>query len=626
LRETWPTVVHWLRWREGEGPMPDVLREPEPEPEEPRWNDQPEEYFEVDFDYELLSDEVVGAVRNGWRAVGDAFRDVGDTVHNLRWQVPRLTRLERMTGRTVVSASRTLAEQARNIPKETFFLWRDRAFSYADADTRVSHVTRGLIHCGIRPGDRVGVMMQLRPSYLSLVTALNRLGAVAVLLDPALSDDALRSAFEQEPLRALGCDPSHAGRCRDVFDGDVLVLGSGRDRKLAADVTDMEAIDPHSVDLPGWYKADRGRARDLAMVLVRAASGGRPKIARVTNGRWAFSALGVASAATLTPADTVYSCLPLHHPAGILVSVGGALMGGSRLALSPGFDPKSFWSEVRRYGATVVFYAGEMARPLINAPLSHSDRNHPVRLFAGSGMRADVWSRLHERFGVGVLEFYASTERNLVLANASGEKMGALGRPLPGSADMALVRYDFGERKLVEQGGRLRRCDADMPGVVIARAREHAQGPAVRRDVFADGDRWYVTGDVLRKDRDGDYWFVDRLANVLCTDAGPVGTPRIEDALYELTEVELAVAYGVDVDGRTQPVAAVVTDSPLDAERITKRLCKSLGVHERPRRIDRVTRLPMTEGFRPIKAKLRAEGPEEVLETLRYDPETQTYR
>src|SRR5690606_32433529 len=161
---------------------------------------------------------------------------------------------------------------------------------------------------------------------------------------------------------------------------------------------------------------------------VRTSRSGEVKVSRVSNGRWAFSALGVASAATLTPADTVYCCLPLHHPSGILVGVGGALMGGARLALSTRFDRDAFWPEVRRYGATVVFYAGEMARGLLDATPTRMDRSHPVRLFAGSGMRRDVWRRLVERFGVGVLEFYASTERNLVLANASGEKEGALGR------------------------------------------------------------------------------------------------------------------------------------------------------------------------------------------------------
>ena len=626
LRSSWPTVAEWVRWRDGDGPKPGALDQPEAEP---RWHDEPEEYFEVDFDYELLTGEVVHTVQRGWERLGDVYRDASDTVHGLRWQVPRLWQLERMTGGTCVSASLSLAERARSSPQRTFFLWKGRAFSYQDADQRVSNVARGLIAVGVQIGDRVGVLMGVRPSHLSLVTALNRMGAVAVLLSPELDDDGLAEVVRSQSLKALACDPDNAARARRGFDGEVLVLGGGGGaRQLPDGVVDLEAIDPDSVSLPAWYHADAGLARDVGLVLVRRGRGGEPRASRVSNGRWAFSALGVASAATLTPEDTVYSCLPLHHPAGIMVSVGGALVSGARLALSEGFEPSRFWTEVRRYGATVAFYAGDMARPLVDAAPARGERGHPLRLFAGSGMRADVWRRLQERFGVGVLEFYASTERNLVLANASGEKLGALGRPLPGSAEIAIARYDFAAGELVERGGRLRRCDADEPGVAVARVGDHVDGPDVREHAFARGDRWMVTDDVLRRDRDGDYWFVDRLENMILSSEGPVATPRIEDVLYRLPEVERVVVVAAGQGEHEVPVALVTAGADLDPDRVAAIVVAELEPHERPRRIWRVADIPLTEGFRPMKAKLRHDGPAagEVLDRLDYDADRQTYR
>ena len=638
LRDTWPSVIAWVRWCEGKGELPELLGAPA---SVRRYNDEPEEYFEVDFDYKLLTDELAENLLGRWRQIEDVFRDAGEALDNLRWRVPRLARLERMTGATKVSPSLTLAQQARALGKETFFLWRGRAFSYVDADRRVSHVTKGLISCGIQPGDRVGVLMEVRPSYLSMVTALNRLGAIAVLLKPTLSDERFADALQAVPLRALATDPEHAGRGRTHFDGPVLVLGGGGGaRQLPAEVVDMEGIDPNAVELPSWYQADAGRARDLALIFVRPEKDGATTVARVSNGRWAFSALGVASAATLSPADTIYCCLPLHHPTGLLVSVGGALMGGARLALSECFDVAQFWPEVRRYGATIVFYAGEMCRPLVDAAPSAGERNHPVRLFAGSGMRADVWRRLHERFGVGVLEFYASTERNLVLANASGAKQGALGRPLPGSAEMAIVQYDFEAADFVKRRGRWKRCDPNQPGVVIARVGPHVPGDSIRTNVFRTGDRWFVTGDVLRRDIDGDYWFVDRLANMVRTPSGAVGTPKVEDALYQLPEIQLAVVFA---GAKKELVAVVRARQELDPKRLSVRLCERLAPHERPRVVFRVDQIPMTDGFRPIKAKLRAAalsdaapetdgpktaGPEAigVLQVLRYQPDEPGYR
>src|SRR6185312_16258831 len=204
-----------------------------------------------------------------------------------------------------------------------------------------------------------------------------------------------------------------------------------------------ETIDPATITVPAWFRPDAGRARDLAMIFVSSGRHEPARATRITNRRWAFSALGAAAAATLTTRDTVYCCLPLHHPSGTLVAAGSALVGGARLALASRFDPQTFWDEVRRYGVSVVYYAGEMCRRLVDAPMVPGEQNTPVRLFAGSGMRPDVWRRLVARFGpVGVLELYASTEANAVLANTAGKKIGSVGRPLPGSAHVEVAAWD----------------------------------------------------------------------------------------------------------------------------------------------------------------------------------------
>ena len=198
----------------------------------------------------------------------------------------------------------------------------------------------------------------------------------------------------------------------------------------------MEAIDPAAVALPDWYQPNAGRAADPAMVIVSQADGGGLRAAHVSHRRWALPALGAAAACTLYP-RTMYRCLPLHHPAGLLVSARRRGRPAARLSLATRFDPDVFWSEVRSYGATVVFYAGEMGRELLRAPATPAERNTPLRLFAGSGMRADAW-RPQPSAPAWRARFYAATEGALVLANAAGDKVGALGRPLPGSSEVAL--------------------------------------------------------------------------------------------------------------------------------------------------------------------------------------------
>lgn len=652
LAVTWPIVVEWVRWRDGAGPRPDRITAARAAGALPVDHDRDDDedledddldgaLGEVQYDLDLAGDVVGKTARALWDRVGDASNDLSDYVDNLRWQVPRLHRLRNLRDDTVVSLGKTLADQAREIPDRTFFLWRDRAFTYAEANRRVDAVVRGLIAAGVRPGQRVAVIMTGRPSYLSVVTALSRLGAVAVLVSPRLPEPALRRALDVGEAEAVVTDPDDAATVRAAFGGKLLVLGGAHEaRRLPAGTIDLETIDPAMVPLPPWYRADPGRARDLAMVFVVGGLYDAPRANRVTNRRWAFSALGAAATCTLTNRDTVYCALPLHHPTGMLVAAGSALAGGARLALASRFAPDVFWQEVRRYGVSVVFYAGEMARALVRAPFTIGERNHPVRLFAGSGMRPDLWKRLTARFGaVGILEFYASTEASAVLANADGGKIGAVGHPLPGSPELAIAAYDFDTDELVRDArGRLVRAQVDEPGMLVARL-DSARGIAdiahiaptrLLHDAFGPGDTWFVTGDLLRIDGDGDYWFVDRHGDVIRTRGGPVASRRIEDALHQLDGVVACVAVAqADRDhlDREVPAAAFTLEptAPVDLDALARAVV-GLPAHARPQRLRRVASIPETDGFRPLKQPIRELGFADGPDVYAWDAATNRYR
>ncbi len=277
-------------------------------------------------------------------------------------------------------------------------------------------------------------------------------------------------------------------------------------------------------------------------------------------------------------------------------------MGGSRLALAERFDVERFWPEVRRYGATVAFYAGEMLRPLVHAAPTRADRTHPLRLFAGSGMRKDLWEKLHERFGAGLMEFYASTSQRVIMANASGEKAGALGRRLPGSVETEVVRVDLARGEVVrDERGRCLRAGVNESGLLIARLDADDATETALTDVFVTGDRWYATADVVRVDLDGDRWYVDSLGGFGATPAGPVSTRAIEDALYTLPEAELATAW---VEGGVVRAAIASRERVSDA-RIASAV-ESLPAHARPASVAVRDALPLTEGYRPDRRRVRA--------------------
>jgi putative long chain acyl-CoA synthase len=647
LTVTWPSVIAWMKWREGAGPLPeaaiDVRASEVPDPFARPTPDDDEDDDDDRGNFEIAKEIVEKTAHAVVERATEWAEDLGNYIDNARWQLPRLSKLRNLRDDSRISVGRALADQAARIGDRTFFLWRGRAFTYAEANRRVDAVVRGLIACGIKPGHKVGVMMKSRPSHLSLVTAINRLGAVSVLLSPDTPDALLSRALDLGEAEVLITDPDSAVRARQAISGKIYVLGSagepvepGVKRALPTDVIDMEAIDPDAVALPTWYHPDAGHARDLAMVFVSSGRQDAPRATRITNRRWAFSALGAAAAATLTTRDTVYCCLPLHHPSGTLVAAGSALVGGARLALASAFEPATFWDEVRRYGASVVFYAGEMCRRLVDAPSVFGENNNPVRLFAGSGMRPDLWRRLVDRFGpVGVLEIYASTEANTVLANASGKKIGSAGRPLPGSPEVAIAAWSFDGDDFVRDGkGHLVHARLDEPGMLVARLTERAKADIAHidprrllHDAFEPGDVWFVTGDLFRVDATGDYWHVDRADQVIKTRLGPVPSTRIEDALYEAPGVALCIAAGrPDPEDAAHeiPVAALELRGPLDLAALSTAV-RALPEYARPRRIRIVESLPMTDGYRPIKRAVRDLDMSSGANVFAWDPRAQRF-
>ena len=443
--------------------------------------------------------------------------------------LPRLARLGQINDHTRISLGRIMSEQARDVPKGECLLFDGRVHTYEAVDRRINNVVRGLIEVGVRQGAHVGVLMETRPSALVAIAALSRLGAVAVLMPPD-ADLADRGAAR----RGVGDhrrpeQPRGGPRARHAGAG-------ARWRRVArpasarrtSDVIDMEKIDPDVVDLPGWYRPNPGLARDLAFVAF-STIGGELVARQITNYRWALSAFGTASAANLGRDDTVYCLTPLHHQSGLLVSLGGAVVGGSRIALSRGLRPDRFVQEIRQYGVTVVSYTWAMLREVIDDPSFSLTGSHPVRLFIGSGMPTGLWKRVVDVFAPAhVVEFFATTDGQAVLANVSGAKIGSKGRPLPGGGEVELAAYDAEDDLILEDDrGFVRRADTNEVGVLLA----HPRGPvdptaSVKRGVFAPADTWVSTEYLFRRDEDGDYWLVDNRGPVIHTDARRRSTPR----------------------------------------------------------------------------------------------------
>ena len=618
---TWPAVERWARWVEDGD---DVA--PRPADMEVIVDGGPRELTAgpaIGASVELAATTGAGIVRSAVRSARRSGRNMVGLANEAAAQLPRIFRLEQIQPSTRMSLGLLLDEQARRAPDGVLFLFEDRAITHAAAKHRIDSIVRGLISLGVRQGQHIGVVMETRPSGLAAVAALSRLGAVAVLMRP---DGDLAREAELGQVEAVIADPELAAGAADALGVDVFVLGGGADpRDLGPGVTDMERIDPDEVHVPAWYRPNAGRAVDPGFV-VFSGEGRGTRAKRITNHRWALSAFGTATAASLSPSDTVYAVTPLHHPSGLLTSVGGAVASGARIALARDFDTATFWDEVRRYGVTVVSYTWTLLRDLTEAPPHPGERHSPVRLFIGSGMPRGLWLRVIDRFGSGgaararVLEFYASTEGDAVLANVSS-RPGSKGRRLPGSAEIRLARWDADAGTLLEgPDGFVLPAEQGDVGMLLARVRtsvEVAPG-APLRGVFARGDAWHVTGDLFREDDHGDLWLVDHAQAAIHTARGIVYAFPIHDALAGLPAVDLSVVYGVDgPDGALAITAVTVRDghelTPVD-------LSAALSNVEagcRPDVVQVVDEIPVTTWYRPMIGDLRAAGVPKVRRPIR---------
>ncbi len=609
-RESWPTVAEWVQWLSTGGDKPDGID---------LMADQPSEHTDsgVAFSSRIVhglgevSEAAAGAVRgtaNAMVAANKSMRTLAvETVRTL----PRLVRLGQINDHTRISLGRIIDEQARDAPQGEFLLFDGRVHTYEAVNRRVNNVVRGLIEVGVRQGDRVGVLMETRPSALVAIAALSRLGAVAVVMRP---DTDLVASVRLGGVTEILTDPTNLDAARDL-PGQILVLGGGEARDLHlphdSDVIDMEQIDPDAVQLPAWYRPNPGLARDLAFIAFNAA-GGELVAKQITNYRWAVSAFGTASTAALDRRDTVYCLTPLHHESALLVSLGGAVVGGTRIALSRGLQSDRFVQEVRQYGVTVVSYTWAMLRDVVDDPAFVLHGNHPVRLFIGSGMPTGLWARVVDAFAPArVVEFFATTDGQAVLANVSAAKIGSKGRPLPGAGRIELGAYDAEHDLILEDDrGFVQIAAPNEVGVLLAQSNGPIDPSAsVKRGVFAAGDTWISTEYLFRRDDDGDYWLMGRRGSVVHTARGLVYAEAVTDALGFINGVDLAVTYNVPVGDQQVAVSAVtlLPGATITAADLTEAVAK-IPVGLGPDIVHVCLEMTLSATYRPTVSALRAAG------------------
>jgi len=548
----------------------------------------------------------------------------------LKAWVRALERTARLERDPTLIFPRLIEQRAESDGDRPALISPDESWTYRELAGHCNHYARWALHRGLRKGDVVCLLMSNCPRYLAIWLGLSRVGVVVALINTNLSGDALAHSINVVSPRAVIVGKGHVRQlisARAQFAPGISLWSDGT-READLPVIE-EQSGPSAAQPPSESESTAVSLADRALFIYTSGTTGLPKAAVVSHYRVARWALWFAGMLDTGPDDRMYNCLPMYHSVGGVVATGASLAAGGAVILRERFSARDFWRDVTAERCTLFQYIGELCRYLLASPWHADEQRHSLRICCGNGLRPDVWEPFQARFRIPqILEYYASTEGSFSLYNCEG-RVGSVGRIPPFLSHrmpVALVQFDTDREEPVRTpAGSCVRCAPGeigeavgeikgAEGEAIARFEGYADAAASRkkvlRDVFAPGDAWYRTGDLMRQDDQGFFYFVDRIGDTFRWKGENVSTTEVAAVLAAFPGVRDVAVFGVRVgsaDGRAG-MAALVTDEHFDLEALAVRLREALPDYARPLFIRIVTALELTATFKLKKSDLIREG------------------
>jgi fatty-acyl-CoA synthase len=525
---------------------------------------------------------------------------------------------------------RVIEERAAEFPEAPALLSDRECFTYRALAERANQYSRWALTQGLRKGECVGLLMGNRPEFMAIWLGITQAGGVVALLNTNLMGLSLAHSINiVAPKHLLVAaelvDSLTSARSALSGDAKIWIHGSG---DFTYPRLDSE-IERHSGEELSESERPPLAIEDPALYIYTSGTTGLPKAASVSHGRVMQWTHWFAGMLDTKPTDRMYDCLPMYHSVGGVQAPGAVLAGGGAVVLREKFSASRFWDDVVRWDCTLVQYIGELCRYLLHASPSSSETAHRVRIACGNGLAPDIWEQFKSRFQIPrILEFYAATEGNVSLFNAEGEP-GAIGRIpsyLAHRFPAALVKFDVetGEPIRNEQGFCIR-CAPNEVGEAIGLLRSDASNIGSRfegytspdeskkkilRGVFKPGDAWFRTGDLMRKDERGFFYFIDRIGDTFRWKGENVATSEVSQALCEFPGIQEANVYGVEIpgaDGRAG-MATLVAAGDLDLDALRSHLAKHLAAYARPLFLRIRQQMEVTGTFKYTKSELVRQG------------------
>lgn len=521
-------------------------------------------------------------------------------------------------------------------------VFEGNVLSYADLEERANkyaHWARQLNE-GNGKAQTIALLMENRDEYLAAWIGILKSGNIAALINNNLIGSPLSHCINISKAKhiVLGaeCAENYTNTADQLESKPKCWVQNGN-------MQGMENLDGMLETQPVTRLSKKLEHEQDALYIYTSGTTGNPKAAKISHRRLMVMAKMFSTVTKSKPKDRNYITLPLYHSAGGVCAVGTSLLAGGTIVLKRKFSIKDFWEDVYKHKVTQFQYIGELCRYLTNAPHHPLERKHNLRVLVGNGLRSEVWEEFQPRFKIPkIIEFYGATEGNVTLVNFDNT-IGSVGR-IPNWArkqsNIEVVNFDVEKEEPIRgDDGLCVRCKAGEVGEMLGEIfYDNPEMPSARfegyvgsketdkkilRDVFVKGDQWFRTGDLMKFDEKGYFYFIDRIGDTFRWKGENVATSEVAEVIAIFDNIDDVNVYGVEVsgnDGRAG-MAAITNSGEIDLKRLYAHIEKNLPTYARPLFLRIQKKIEITGTFKHRKIDLVKEGfnPKKIEETLYFN-------
>ena len=562
-----------------------------------------------------------------------SFSEVFPKILGMIPRIPKfaktLKKLLSLTDEDPLSLGRVIEEVAVTYKDRTALLFEDQSWTYHQYNQEANRLANYLLSRGVKKGDNIVSFINNRPALLFTMAAAAKIGARVSLINFNLRKKVLSHCVNIMPIKLYLVDEELVDAFEEIRSdlpesakGNLYFYPDAGTREAPEGYHDMKQGMAAESDLNPPTTNDIVLGDGICYIFTSGTTG-FPKAAPQFHRSMSRAATFIGSLVlNIKKEDRVYVVLPFFHSNAIKLSWMSTFSKGATLIMKRKFSASSFWDDVRKYRANTFIYIGELCSYLMNQPEKESDKDNTIEKILGNGLRPEIWKKFKNRFQISrVMEFYGASESN-------GGTFNLLN--LDETVGMALeshtiVEYDIEEEAFVrDENGFCKKTPKGGAGMLLWElpdGKDQFTGytdpkeseKKILTDVFAKGDRWFNTGDMMRVMGFNHYQFADRMGDTFRWKGENVATHEVEETVNAFAQVAESTTYGISMpgsDGRLG-MTSVIPFCPFeefDLAGFAEHVTKALPAYAVPRFLRFKKEFETTATHKIKKVQLQQEG------------------